>query len=87
MASIRDLKKDLKYAFETLIEEVLLMQVAGGNEKKNNVLINEMLDAYEEYLKKINAHKKQKDKKAYFKELNKEIQAKLDEFQEKINAL
>jgi hypothetical protein len=86
--SVRDLKKELKYAFEELIEQVLLLQVAaGGNDKKNNALINEMVDAYEALLKKVNAHKKADNKKAYFKELNKEIDAKIKEFQEKINVL
>ncbi len=85
--SIRDLKKELKYVFEALIEQVLLLQVASGGDKKNNALINEMVDTYEELLAKINAHRKVKDKKAYFKEVNAEIDAKVKAFQEKIEAL
>jgi len=86
--SIRGLKKDVKKAFETLIGEALLMQVASGDDnKKTSELINEMVDAYETFIQKINAHRQEKDKKAYFKSLNEEISRTLQQFQEKVNAL
>ncbi len=86
--SIRDLKKELKYAFGSLIDQVLLIQLASDKEDKStSALINEILDVYEEFLAKVNAHRKSEDKKAYFKQLNAEIRAKLNEFQEKINQL
>ncbi len=86
--SIRDLKKELKYAFGALIDEILLLQVVEEKENKEaSALINEILDTYETYLKKINAHRAEKDKKAYFKALNAEIKAKLAEFRDKVNQL
>ena len=86
--SIRDLKKELKYAFGALIDQVLLLQIVSEKENKEaGALINQMLDAYEGFLQKINAHRGQKDKKAYFKQLNEEIKAALAEFQDKINQL
>ncbi len=86
--SIRDLKKELKYAFGSLIDQVLLIQLASDKDNKSTgALINEILDVYEEFLGKVNAHRKAEDKKAYFKQLNAEIRAKLSEFQDKINQL
>jgi len=86
--SIRGLKKEVKAAFERLIGDVLLVQLASGEAgKEGNALINRMVDTYEEILKKINAHRQTRDKKAYFKELNREIEAKLKEFREKVDAL
>ncbi len=86
--SIRDLKKELKYAFGSLIDQVLLIQLASDTENKStSALINEILDVYEDFLGKVNAHRKAENKKAYFKQLNEEIRAKLSEFQDKINQL
>ncbi len=86
--SIRDLKKDLKYTFENLIEQALLMQVAsGGEDKKINSLVNEMVDAYDEFLTKINMHRKAENKKQFFKELNAQIEEKIKDFQRKLEAL
>jgi predicted site-specific integrase-resolvase len=86
--SIRDLKKELRYTFEELIEQVLLLQAAAGKaEEKNNKLINDLIEAYDKFISKINAHRSHKDKKAYFKELHAEINKEIKEFQEKINAL
>jgi len=86
--SIRDLKKEVKAAFEELIGDALLMQLASGTDhKKTDPLINEMVETYEEIIKKINAHRQTKDKKAYFRELNREIAEKLRTYREKIEAL
>ena len=86
--SIRDLKKELKYAFGNLIDQVLLIQIASEKDHHDTgKLINLILETYEEFLAKVNAHRKVTDKKAYFKQLNAEIRAKLDEFQDKINQL
>ena len=86
--SIRDLKKELKYAFGALIDQVLLLQIVSGKENKEaSALINQILDRYEDFLQKINAARGQKDKKAYFKQLNEEIKAVLAQFQDQINQL
>ncbi len=86
--SIRDLKKEVKYMFGDLVEQVLLLNLAAEKpEEKNHKLVDEIVQTYEEILKKINAHRKEKDKKAYFKTLNAEIDEKFHAFQEKINAL
>ncbi len=88
MASIRDLKKDLKYAFGDLVEQVLLFKVINETSKEDtDALINEIYAAYEEALQKVNAHRKQKDKKAYFKKINAEIDQTLDQLAGKVNAL
>ncbi len=86
--SIRDLKKEVKYMFGDLVEQVLLLNMAADKpDEKNHKLIDEIVNTYEEILTKINAHRKEKDKKAYFKALNAEIDEKFRAFQEKINAL
>jgi len=86
--SIRDLKKEVKAAFEELIGDALMMQLASGaDHKKTDPLINEIVETYETIIRKINAHRQTKDKKAYFGELNKEIAEKLNEFRTKIEAL
>ncbi len=88
MASIRDLKKDLKYAFGDLVEQVLLFKIVNEDSKHNtDELINEIYAAYEEALNKVNAHRKQKDKKAYFKKINAEIDKTLEGLSERVNAL
>ncbi|NPA43315.1 MAG: hypothetical protein GXO27_04735 [Chlorobi bacterium] len=84
--SIRDLKKEVKYAFEELIQEALMLQLAEGEDKERHALINEMVEAYEGIIKKINAHRQTKDKKAYFKELNREIAETLAKYREKLVA-
>ncbi len=86
--SIRDLKKEVKYMFGDLVEQVLLLNLAAEDvEKQNHKLVDEIVEAYEEILKKINAHRQAEDKKAYFKALNEEIDEKFRSFQEKINSL
>ncbi len=88
MASIRDLKKELKYTFGELVEEVLLYNLVTEEKKANtDALIKDIYEAYDAFVKKINAHRKEKDKKAYFRKLNEEIEAKVKDFTSKIEAL
>ncbi len=88
MASIRDLKKELKYTFGELVEEVLLYNLVTEDKKANtDALIKDIYEAYDAFVKKINAHRKEKDKNAYFRKLNEEIEAKVKDFTSKIEAL
>ncbi|MGM0636080.1 MAG: hypothetical protein ACQESK_08430 [Bacteroidota bacterium] len=87
MASIKDLKKDLNYAFSEIIEGSMIQQIASSEDKskKADELIEESIRSYDEFITEIN--KNVDDRKTHLKNVQKEIEAKLNEMVEKLNNL
>lgn len=89
MSSIKDLKKEINYLFGEVIDEANYKQLLNPDVDGQQVeaIIEEAVAAYEDFYKQINEGRKAEDKKAYFKNLTKEIEKAADQLVDKINAL
>ncbi len=89
MSSIKDLKKQINYIFGEVIDEANYKQLLNpdADAVKAEAIVDEAVSAYEDFYKKINEGRKAENKKAYFKNLEKEINETVDALIEKINAL
>ncbi len=88
MASIRNIKKDIDYLVnEVVSDSFLCLQISTG--KKNDEVIeviNQIADKRNDLLSKINsAPKNNKETKAYFKAINKELIDSVDNAFEKLS--
>ena len=88
MANVRDLKKDINYVLGDIIEAVYIWEYAnkGKDTKKSEAIIDEAIEIFDDLIAKVNI-KKVEDKKAHFKEINKELEEKGKALIEKINKL
>lgn len=88
MASIKNLKKDLKNAIGEVIEGTLIHQIVNDAEHqdKANELIDESIREFDAMIEQINK-KTVENRKQHLKEVKKEIEAKLEVLVEKLNAL
>ncbi len=89
MASIKDFKKEINYIFGEVIDEVLFKKTLKPEiaDAKVEEIIDEAVAAYEDLKEKINQGKKAEDKKAFYKELNKEYEETVNALLDKIKAL
>jgi len=87
--SIKELKKEINYIYGEVIDEASYKQLVKPEieDDKIDAIIDEAVSAYEDFTDKINVGKKSKDKKTYFKELEKEYTKNIDALVQKINAL
>ncbi|WP_026976451.1 hypothetical protein [Flavobacterium tegetincola] len=88
MANIKNLKKDINYVLGDIIEAVYLyeMTTTGKPTVETNALIDEAIASFDVLIEKVNA-KKVEDKKAHFKQINKDLEEVANQLVAKINAL
>ncbi len=88
MASIKNLKKDINYTLGDLIEECYVWELLNPKEdtKKSEAIIDEAIVTFDTLLDKLNA-KGVENKKAHFKAIKAELEAKADDLVSKINKL
>jgi hypothetical protein len=88
MANKRDLKKDINYVLGDIIEAVYVWEYSSKDvdTKKSDAIIDEAIATFDELITKVN-DRSVEDKKAHFKAINKELEAKGTALIEKINKL
>jgi len=88
MANKRILKKDLNYVLGDIIEAVYVWQFANPakDDKESEKIIDEAIVVFDDLIAKVN-DRKVDDKKAHFKAINQELEAKGRALIEKINKL
>lgn len=88
MANVKNLKKDINYVLGDIIEAVYLyeMTTTGRPTEATNNLIDEAIAIFDGLIVKVNA-KKVENKKAHFKQINKDLEVVANQLVEKINAL
>ncbi len=89
MASIKDFKKEINYIFGEVIDEALYKKVTKPevDDKKIEEIIDEAVQAYEDFKEKINQGRKAENKKEYYKLLHKEYEESVNALLDKIKAL
>lgn len=88
MGNVRDLKKDINYVLGDIIEAVYVWEYSNPSKdtKKSEAIIDEAIETFDELIAKVN-DKKVENKKAHFKAINAELEAKGRALIEKINKL
>jgi len=88
MANVRNLKKDINYVLGDIIEAVYLWEYTNTDKdtKKSEAIIDEAIEVFDDLIVKVN-DKSVDDKKAHFKSINKELEAKGRALIDKINKL
>ncbi|MCG2611222.1 hypothetical protein LZZ90_06865 [Flavobacterium sp. SM15] len=88
MASVRNLKKDINYVLGDIIEAVYLyeMTTTGKPTPASDALIDEAITSFDGLITKVN-QKNVENKKAHFKQINKDLEAAANQLVDKINAL
>jgi predicted translin family RNA/ssDNA-binding protein len=89
MASVKNLKKDINYVLSDIIEECYMWQMLQEDDKKANKaekIIDEAIETFDVLIEKIHA-KDIENKKAHFKAINKELEAKANSLLGKIQKL
>lgn len=88
MANIRDLKKDINYVLGDIIEAVYIWEYANASKdtKNSEAIVDEAIEVFDELISKVN-DKNVKNKKAHFKSITSELEAKGRALIEKINNL
>jgi len=92
MASIRNLKKNIKYLTEEIGGNALMILDFHGKEVEDKVIeiLNEVEQFHNNMITKINnapTGKKNPEVKKYFKQINQEIQEKYPYFLEKLSKI
>ncbi len=87
--SIKNLKKEINYIFGEIIDEANYKQLLKPeiDDDKIEQIVDEAVTLYEEFYEKIHSGRKAENKKAYFKQLNEEIENSAKALVDKINAL
>lgn len=88
MASVRNLKKDINYTLGDIIEECYVWELLNPKADTTNsqAIIDESIAVFDELIDKIYA-KDVENKRAHFKGISKELEAKAKDLVAKINAL
>ncbi|MEW5676265.1 hypothetical protein ABGT15_08135 [Flavobacterium enshiense] len=88
MASVRNLKKDINYVLGDIIEAVYIheMTTTGKPTAQTDALIDEAITSFDGLITKLN-QKNVENKKAHFRQINKDLEAAANQLVEKINAL
>lgn len=84
MASIKNLKKDINYVLGDVIDECLSKLT--DDTKKSEAIIDEAITVFDDLMAKVNA-KNVENKKAHFKSISAELEAKATELLDKISKL
>ncbi|GAA3564860.1 hypothetical protein [Snuella lapsa] len=88
MANKRDLKKDINYVLGDIIEAVYVWEYANTDKdtKESSAIIDEAIEVFDDLIAKVN-NRSVEDKKAHFKAINNELEAKGKALIEKVNKL
>lgn len=88
MGSVKNLKKDINYVIGDIIEAVYLYEMTstGKPTEATNAIIDEAISTFDGLVVKVNA-KKVENKKAHFKQINKDLEVAANQLVDKINAL
>jgi ATP adenylyltransferase/5',5'''-P-1,P-4-tetraphosphate phosphorylase II len=86
MASIKNLKKDINYVLGDVIEYALDVSTLKNAPEKGDAIIDEAIEVFDTLIDKIN-EKNVDNKKAHFKSINADLEAKAKGLVEKINSL
>lgn len=88
MGSVKNLKKDINYVIGDIIEAVYLYEMTstGKPTEATNAIIDEAIGTFDALVAKVNA-KNVENKKAHFKQINKDLEVAANQLVEKINAL
>ncbi|WGH75901.1 hypothetical protein P8625_01680 [Tenacibaculum tangerinum] len=88
MASIKNLKKDIKYTLGDIISicQITTELNPEADKAKAAAIIDEASVTFDELMAKVNA-KDVEDKKAHFKAINAELETKANALIEKVNNL
>ena len=88
MASIRDLKKEMNYVLEDIIEAVYIWELTNPEKdtKKSEAIIDETIDVFDELITMVNL-KDVENNKQHFKAINQELEDRGRKLIDKINAL
>ena len=84
MASIKNLKKDINYVLGDVIDECLSKLT--NDTKKSEAIVDEAITIFDDLMAKVNA-KNVENKKAHFKSISAELEAKATELLDKISKL
>ncbi|THF50602.1 hypothetical protein E6C50_10275 [Flavobacterium supellecticarium] len=88
MASVRNLKKDINYVLGDIIEAVYIweMTTTGKPTETSDALVTEAIATFDNLVTKVN-QKNVENKKAHFKQINKELEEAANQLVDKVNAL
>lgn len=88
MASVKNLKKDINFVLGDIIEAVYIWELAtsGKPTKESEAIVDEAITVFDGLITKINA-KNVENKKAHFRQINKELEESAGQLVAKINAL
>ncbi len=88
MASIKNLKKDIDYTLGDILDITNLTAQLNSNVdvEKSEAIRNEIFEIYDDLIAKVNA-KNVENKKAYFKGVSAELEAKANALLDKVNSL
>ena len=91
MASIKELKKDIDFLTYEVIEDcfIYVLLNPGKKEDEANKIIDDIIDVRSELISRMRNYDVSKNKsvKAYYKTIQNDLLAKVDESFEKISAL
>jgi hypothetical protein len=88
MGSVKNLKKDINYVLGDIIEAVYLWEMAttGKPTQTSDALVDEAIVTFDSLIKKVN-QKGVEDKKAHFKQIQKDLEDAATQLVGKINGL
>jgi hypothetical protein len=86
MSSIKNLKKDINYVLGDVIEYAIDVASLKNEQQKGDEIIDEAIETFDALIASVNT-KKVENKKAHFKSINADLEAKAKGLVEKINTL
>ncbi|MEO1033071.1 MAG: hypothetical protein AAFX55_16835 [Bacteroidota bacterium] len=88
MANKRDLKKDINYVFGDIIEAVYYWELENTQKptKESDAIIDDAISSFDELIARVN-DRNVEDKKAHFKAINNDLEAKGKALIDRINKL
>jgi len=88
MANKRELKKDINYVLGDIIEAVYVWEYTNTDKdtKESQEIIDEAISTFDELIERVNL-KNVENKKAHFKAINNDLEAKGKDLINKINSL
>ena len=88
MANKRDLKKDINYVFGDIIEAVYYWELENTQKptKESEAIIDDAIASFDELIARVN-DRNVEDKRAHFKTINTDLEAKGRALIERINKL
>ena len=88
MANVRDLKKDINFVIGDIIEAVYIREMIsnGKPSETSNAVIEDAIKTFDSLIARVN-DKKVENKKAHFKQINKDLETAAIQLVEKVNGL